>query len=143
MMFLWALCELIGFPEGFGYKSGTRGSDSVLGGLPFGVYAIAQNFNIPLQVQPQVFMALCLVSWAQILVYGKRQGFCARTSLRCVKCLGILMLILWNRKWSAWKAALVALAVAAVFAGVEAALIITLTVRFLLSSSSLCVNSVA
>lgn len=41
------------------------------GGLPFGVYAIAQNFNIPLQVQPQIFMALCLVSWGQILLYHR------------------------------------------------------------------------
>ncbi|KAK4042189.1 hypothetical protein C8A01DRAFT_14199, partial [Parachaetomium inaequale] len=77
MMFLWALC-----------------------GLPFGVYAVAQNFNIPLQVQPQIFMALCLVAWAQILRY--------------------------NSKWPAWKALLLAVVVAAVFAGVEAALILTL-----------------
>ncbi|KAL2128887.1 hypothetical protein VTI74DRAFT_8508 [Chaetomium olivicolor] len=78
MMFLWALC-----------------------GLPFGVYAVAQNFNIPIQVQPQIFMVLCLVAWAQILLYGK--------------------------KWPAWKATLMAFVVAAVFAGVEAALILTLT----------------
>ncbi|KAK3906600.1 hypothetical protein C8A05DRAFT_11673, partial [Staphylotrichum tortipilum] len=78
MMFLWALC-----------------------GVPFGVYAIAQNFNIPIQVQPQIFMVLCLISWAQILRYH------------------------W--KWPAWKASLVAVVVAAVFAGVEAALILTLT----------------
>ncbi|KAK4145297.1 uncharacterized protein C8A04DRAFT_10661, partial [Dichotomopilus funicola] len=77
MMFLWALC-----------------------GLPFGVYAISQNFNIPLQVQPQVFMALCLVSWAQILRYHNR--------------------------WPAWKASGLALAIAALFAGLEAALILTL-----------------
>ncbi|KAK4102137.1 hypothetical protein N658DRAFT_566259 [Parathielavia hyrcaniae] len=77
MMFLWALC-----------------------GVPFGVYAVAQNFNIPLQVQPQVFMALCLIAWAQILIY--------------------------HSKWPAWKASLLALVVATVFAGVEAALILTL-----------------
>ncbi|KAK3298335.1 PQ loop repeat-domain-containing protein [Chaetomium fimeti] len=77
MMFLWALC-----------------------GLPFGVYAVTQNFNIPLQVQPHVFMALCLISWAQVLVY--------------------------HRNWPAWKASLLGLVVAAVFAGLEAALILTL-----------------
>ncbi|KAH7628676.1 PQ loop repeat-domain-containing protein [Sordaria sp. MPI-SDFR-AT-0083] len=77
MMFLWALC-----------------------GVPFGVYAIAQNFNIPIQVQPQVFMALCLVGWAQILIYGS--------------------------KWPVWKASLLALTIACVFAGAEAALILTL-----------------
>lgn len=35
------------------------------------MYAIVQNFNIPIQVQPQCFMALCLVSWVQILIYGQ------------------------------------------------------------------------
>lgn len=39
MMFLWAVC-----------------------GVPFGTYGIVQNFNMPIQVQPQCFMALCLVS---------------------------------------------------------------------------------
>lgn len=48
MMYLWALC-----------------------GVPFGVYAVVQNFNIPLQIQPQCLMALCLVSWVQILIYHK------------------------------------------------------------------------
>ena len=30
-----------------------------------------KNFNIPIQVQPQAFGALSLVSWAQILIYHK------------------------------------------------------------------------
>ncbi|KAK1758524.1 hypothetical protein QBC47DRAFT_374962 [Echria macrotheca] len=77
MMFLWALC-----------------------GVPFGVYAILQDFNIALQIQPQMFMSLCLVSWAQILVY--------------------------HRKWPAWKATVLGIIMACTFAGVEAALIITL-----------------
>ncbi|KAH6628549.1 hypothetical protein F5144DRAFT_594535 [Chaetomium tenue] len=89
------------------------------GGLPFGVYAIAQNFNIPLQVQPQIFMALCLVSWAQILLYhryGTFRGSHPRGH----------SLMLHDSNWPAWKASLLGLAVAVVFAGVEAALIITL-----------------
>ncbi|KUI62611.1 hypothetical protein VP1G_09742 [Cytospora mali] len=77
MMFLWALC-----------------------GVPFGTYSVVQNFNIPIQVQPQVFMLLCLTSWAQTLVY--------------------------SRGWRAWTTALLAVSVGAVFAGVEAALIITI-----------------
>ena len=32
---------------------------------------MVQNFNIPVQVQPQVFGFLALVSWAQILIYTK------------------------------------------------------------------------
>jgi uncharacterized protein with PQ loop repeat len=41
-----------------------------ISGVPFGVYAIAQQFNIPLIVQPQCFCVLCGVSWAQCLIYS-------------------------------------------------------------------------
>jgi hypothetical protein len=78
MMFIWALC-----------------------GVPFGIYAIVQKFNVPIQVQPQCFMSLCLVSWCQILVY--------------------------HNKWKVWKAALTGVVTACIFAGVEAALILTIT----------------
>ncbi|OIW31066.1 hypothetical protein CONLIGDRAFT_653693 [Coniochaeta ligniaria NRRL 30616] len=78
MMYIWALC-----------------------GVPFGVYAIVQKFNMPIQVQPQCFMALCLVSWAQILHYG--------------------------HNWPVWKATLIGVGMACLFAGAEAALILTLT----------------
>lgn len=84
-MFLWAIC-----------------------GVPFGAYSIIQNFNVPIQVQPQCFMGLCLVSWAQVLVYGRR--------------------------WRAWTAALLGVAVAAACAGIEAALILTLRVSAVLMS---------
>lgn len=39
--------------------------------LPFGVYAILQNFNIPLQVQPQFFGLFCIISWAQVMHYSQ------------------------------------------------------------------------
>ncbi|KAF2084900.1 hypothetical protein K490DRAFT_2978, partial [Saccharata proteae CBS 121410] len=35
----------------------------------FGVYNIVQNFNIPLQIQPQVFCIFTLICWAQTLIY--------------------------------------------------------------------------
>ena len=41
-----------------------------ISGVPFGVYATAQRFNVPLIIQPQCFCALCGVSWAQCLIYG-------------------------------------------------------------------------
>ncbi|KAB5560184.1 hypothetical protein GE09DRAFT_1220840 [Coniochaeta sp. 2T2.1] len=78
MMYIWALC-----------------------GVPFGIYAIVQRFNMPIQVQPQCFMALCLVSWSQILHYG--------------------------HGYTVWKAAGAGVGMACIFAGVEAALILTLT----------------
>ncbi|KAL8767890.1 MAG: hypothetical protein Q9194_005854 [Teloschistes cf. exilis] len=48
MMFLWAICA-----------------------VPLGVYVIVQNFNLPIQIQPQIFCVLALTSWAQILIYNK------------------------------------------------------------------------
>ncbi|KAI1157478.1 PQ loop repeat-domain-containing protein [Nemania serpens] len=77
MMFLWAIC-----------------------GVPFGVYAIVQNFNIPIQVQPHVFLFLCLVNWGQTLLY--------------------------SHKWPLWKVIVATTGTAALFAGVETALILTL-----------------
>ncbi|KXX80874.1 hypothetical protein MMYC01_202054 [Madurella mycetomatis] len=77
MMFLWALS-----------------------GIPFGVYAIAQNFNIPLQVQPHIFSSLCLISWSQTLLY--------------------------HRKWPSWRVWLLTIVVFSIFASVEIALIFTL-----------------
>ncbi|KAJ6615545.1 PQ loop repeat-domain-containing protein [Mycena sp. CBHHK59/15] len=40
----------------------------VSGGF-FGVYAIIQNLNIPLIIQPQLFGLLCLISWGQCQYY--------------------------------------------------------------------------
>lgn len=76
-------------------------SDQKTGGVPFGIYAIVQKFNVPIQVQPQCFMSLCLVSWCQILVY--------------------------HNHWKVWKAVATGLVTACIFAGVEAALILTIT----------------
>ncbi|KAL9120732.1 MAG: hypothetical protein Q9187_002711 [Circinaria calcarea] len=51
MLFLWAICA-----------------------VPFGVYAIVQNFNIPIQIQPQMFGTLCLgpynkgIEWPMLLI---------------------------------------------------------------------------
>ncbi|KAI4931303.1 hypothetical protein J4E85_003893 [Alternaria conjuncta] len=68
-----------------------------ISGVPFGVYAIAQQFNIPLIVQPQCFCVLCGVSWAQCLIY--------------------------SRKWRTWTASLLLFALLVLFAGVEAGLV--------------------
>jgi uncharacterized protein with PQ loop repeat len=35
-----------------------------------GVYVIAQDFNISLVVQPQCFIVLCAITWAQCLIYS-------------------------------------------------------------------------
>lgn len=68
--------------------------------FPLGVYAIVQRFNIPIQVQPQVFVVLCAICWGQILFYGKQ--------------------------WRAWTAALAASGLCAAIGGAQAVLIVTL-----------------
>ncbi|KAI1818318.1 PQ loop repeat-domain-containing protein [Poronia punctata] len=71
-----------------------------ISGVPFGIYAVVQNFNIPLQVQPHIFMLLCLVNWGQTLLY--------------------------SNKWPIWRVLLVTTGTAVLFAGIETALILTL-----------------
>lgn len=40
-------------------------------GIPLGVYTIAQDLNIALQIQPQLLTFLSLVTWGQCLYYKK------------------------------------------------------------------------
>lgn len=78
MMFLWAIS-----------------------GVPFGIYAVVQNFNIPIQVQPHAFIFCCLVNWGQTLLYS-------------------------HSKWPLWKVIVTTTGTAAIFIGVEVALILTI-----------------
>ncbi|KAF2015643.1 PQ-loop-domain-containing protein [Aaosphaeria arxii CBS 175.79] len=72
--------------------------------VPFGVYAIVQNFNVALQVQPQCFGALTLICWGQTLYY--------------------------HNHWRAWTATLMTVIVALTFGVVEAVLIVTLRIPY-------------
>lgn len=69
-------------------------------GVPFGVYAIVQNFNLALQLQPQCFAALTLICWGQTLYY--------------------------HNKWRIWTATIVTVLIAVGFAVTELVLILTL-----------------
>ncbi|KAF2868275.1 PQ loop repeat protein-like protein [Massariosphaeria phaeospora] len=69
-------------------------------GVPFGVYAVVQRFNVPLMVQPQCFCVLCGVAWAQCMVY--------------------------SRKWRVWTATLALGALLLVFAGVQVGLVLAI-----------------
>ncbi|KAF1953435.1 hypothetical protein CC80DRAFT_551478 [Byssothecium circinans] len=68
--------------------------------VPFGVYAIVQNFSIALQLQPQCFGGLTLITWGQTLYY--------------------------HNKWRAWTATAATLGMACAFAGTEVVLVVTL-----------------
>ncbi|KAF1838237.1 PQ-loop-domain-containing protein [Decorospora gaudefroyi] len=69
-------------------------------GVPFGVYAIVQNFNFALKFQPQAFASLTLIAWGQTLYY--------------------------HNKWRAWTATLATIALASSFGIMELILILTL-----------------
>ncbi|KAF1999041.1 PQ-loop-domain-containing protein [Amniculicola lignicola CBS 123094] len=69
-------------------------------GVPFGVYAIVQNFNFALKFQPQCFAGLTLIAWGQSLYY--------------------------HNKWRARTATMATIAVAISFGVIEAILIVTL-----------------
>jgi uncharacterized protein with PQ loop repeat len=76
MMFLWALS-----------------------GVPFGIYFIVKDSNIPIQVQPQIFMVLALTTFGQCLYYPPVQ-------------------------WPLWKTLTFIGVTLAVFGGVEAGCIV-------------------
>ena len=40
-------------------------------GVPLGVYNIAEEYNIALQIQPQILTILSLVTWIQCYYYEK------------------------------------------------------------------------
>jgi hypothetical protein len=69
-------------------------------GVPFGVYAIVQNFSFALQFQPQAFAALTLISWGQTLYY--------------------------HNKWKAWTATVATILLATSFGVMEVILILVL-----------------
>ncbi|KAI2486183.1 pq loop repeat protein [Pyrenophora tritici-repentis] len=73
---------------------------SSYGGVPFGVYAIVQNFNFALKFQPQAFASLTLIAWGQTLYY--------------------------QNKWRAWTATVATIALAGSFGIMELILILTL-----------------
>ncbi|KAK3067276.1 hypothetical protein LTR53_015941 [Teratosphaeriaceae sp. CCFEE 6253] len=69
-------------------------------GVPLGVYNIVSDFNVALQVQPQLLTLLSLVTWIQCYYY--------------------------ERKWSLPKALAVMVPVACVMGGIEAGLVFAL-----------------
>nr|KIR50474.1 integral membrane protein [Cryptococcus bacillisporus CA1280] len=73
---LWMIQNIPQVVKSYREKS-TKGLSASLmfiwavGTVIHGAYIVAQNFSIPLQVQPQVFAALATVSWCQCMYYGR------------------------------------------------------------------------
>lgn len=116
MMFLWALSESIHL-----IRPPPKQPLTTLGAVPFGIYSIVQNFSIPLQIQPQIFCALVLVSWAQTLIYHK---FVVPDSNRLE---APLTYNIYSR-WRTWTATLTAVVTGLIFGAVEAGLTLALRV---------------
>lgn len=71
-------------------------------GVPLGVYNIVSDYNIALQIQPQILTVLSLVTWIQCLYY--------------------------ERKWSVAKSLAVVLPIACVMGAIEVGLIFALRI---------------
>ncbi|KAF2495259.1 PQ loop repeat protein [Lophium mytilinum] len=71
-------------------------------GVPLGVYNVVKNFNIALQVQPQILTFLSLLTWIQCFYY--------------------------EREWSVLRALVVVVPIALFMGGLEAALIVALRI---------------
>jgi hypothetical protein len=80
-------------------------------GVPFGIYTISQSLNIPLQLQPQLFLVLAMVTWAQCMYY--------------------------DYAWSIKKCILVVTAICALFAGIETGAILGIRVFILVAQLTL------
>ncbi|KAK7529516.1 PQ loop repeat-domain-containing protein [Phyllosticta citribraziliensis] len=78
-------------------------------GVPLGAYNIVRNFNVALQVQPQILTALSLLTWGQCVYYQKKK--------------------------SLYETTLLALPLALIMGGTQAAIILLL--RHYISSSTL------
>lgn len=75
-----------------------------MAGVPLGVYNISDNFNIALQVQPNILISLSLLTWSQCKYYGD--------------------------KWTLKKILPLAIVLGAVLGGVEAGLVFALRVAY-------------
>ncbi|KAN0071694.1 hypothetical protein V8E54_010290 [Elaphomyces granulatus] len=71
MMLIWAFSQCI--HPGRSVETTVKPADldrCPQGAVPFGIYMILQRVNIPLQIQPQLFGFLTLISWGQVLLYS-------------------------------------------------------------------------
>jgi len=58
-------------------------------GVPLGVYNVVSDYNIALQVQPQILILLSLITWSQCQYYGQRWGL-TKVTLCSLTIMGIL-----------------------------------------------------
>ncbi|KAJ3979983.1 PQ loop repeat-domain-containing protein [Lentinula detonsa] len=102
-----------------------------LGGVFLGIYAVVQNLNIPLIMQPQIFGTLSVICWAQVRAWQ----FCIMTQIlefRFGKLITFDHFSLstqcqyYRRRWSPLKTIIVGSSLWFVFGGFEAGMVYAL-----------------
>lgn len=93
--------------------------------MPLGVYNIADDYNIALQVQPNILIFLSLFTWGQCQYYGKKRAlksvvlFSAAigTTLGGIEAGLVFALRVANERGQKWAATLMAVVAAVLLAG--------------------------
>lgn len=55
-----------------------------IAGAPLAVYNVVENFNIALQIQPQILTSLSFITWTQCRYYANVSAVCVSEFLRAV-----------------------------------------------------------
>lgn len=93
--------------------------------MPLGVYNIADDYNIALQVQPNILIFLSLFTWAQCQYYGKKRSFkfvillsvAIGATLGGIEAGLVFALRVANERGQKWAATLMAVVAAVLLAG--------------------------
>lgn len=96
-----------------------------IAGVPLGVYNIADDYNIALQVQPNILIFLSLFTWAQCQYYGRKRPIKSVVAFSAVlgATLGgieaglVFALRVANERGQEWAATLMAIVAAILLAG--------------------------
>lgn len=93
--------------------------------MPLGVYNIADDYNIALQVQPNILIFLSLFTWGQCQYYGKKRALksvvlfspAIGTTLGGIEVGLVFALRVANARGQKWAATLMAIVAAILLAG--------------------------
>lgn len=93
--------------------------------MPLGVYNIADDYNIALQVQPNILIFLSLFTWGQCQYYGKKRALksvillsaAIGTTLGGIETGLVFALRVANKRGHKWAATLMAIVAAILLAG--------------------------
>lgn len=93
--------------------------------MPLGVYNVADDYNIALQVQPNILIFLSLFTWAQCQYYGKKRALksvclvsaAIGISLGGIEAGLVFALRVANERGQKWAATVMAIVAAILLAG--------------------------